>query len=146
MRDFLDFTLTPERIGPNKMRYLLCHNKRSGIELEFQHVSGALSPDQVCGFFKHMLAAYAKRYRERTRQSLTKKQQVFYDKVVEFHHMEGRAPTYDEMCIIMGYSSKGTPCHYVNKLADLGWLWIDDEGMVIPLDIATPEMETDDGN
>ncbi len=139
MRDFLNFDIVSQRSG-GKIHHTLKHNKRDGAIISFE-TPRMLDTADIGALFKRVVRAYAAKYREKTLKTLTQAQKSFYDKIVQFHKDEGRAPTYDEQCIIMGVSSKGTPHYYVQKLEKMGWVWIDDKGMVIPIDIAAPDME-----
>lgn len=140
MRDLLDFDIVSQKVAPGKIQHTIKHNKREGALVEF-YTGLSLSAADVGATFKKAFRAYADKYREKTLKSMTKGQRAFYDKLIEFHRNEGRAPSYDEQCVIMGCSSKGTPHYYVKKLIELGWIWTDKDGMVIPIDIASPDME-----
>ncbi len=80
------------------------------------------------------------KYFKHTRKQLSPKQREFYNALVWFHKEEGRPPSYQEMIDLMGYKSKGTANAFVTRLVAGGWLWKDEEGRVVPVDIAAPEM------
>lgn len=140
MRDLLDFDIVSQKISISRVLHTLKHNKRDGALVEFE-TGISVSAADIGILFKRAFRSYADKYREKTLKSMTKGQRSFYDKLIEFHKNEGRAPSYEEQCVIMGCSSKGTPHYYVKKLVELGWIWIDRDGMVIPIDIASPDME-----
>lgn len=140
MKDFMDMEASAERLDSATVLHTLRHRTKKNILVEFKS-GNQVQAESMGAFIIKALRAYSKRYREKTLKSMTPGQRAFYDKLIEFHKMEGRAPSYEEQCVIMGCSSKGTPHYYVKKLVELGWVWLDEDGMVIPIDIAPPDME-----
>lgn len=139
MKDFLNFDIERREENGHSV-FTLRHRTRENISVQFiteSFVNAVYLPKLIID----LIRAYAKKYRLQSREAMTAAQKNFYDKLVEFHRNQGRPPTYDEQCVFLGVVSKGTPHYYVKKLVEAGWIWIDDNGMVIPCDIASPEMD-----
>ncbi len=138
MKDLLNFEIVSKDEGGN-VRFTIRHKKRDGLAIDFttplstraEHI-----PDLIKSLFKAWLTKYFKH----TRKQLSPKQKKFYDAVVWFHKEEGRPPSYQEMIDVLDYRSKGTIAAFVSRLIEKGWLWKDEEGRVVPVDIASPEM------
>lgn len=139
MRDFVNFEIMATETSAHETRFVIRHKNRDGLSVEFS-VPNDLEPEMLPSIITVAMKRYSQKYSDKSRKPMTGGQKHYYDKLVEFHKMEGRAPTYDEQCYMLGVKSKGTPHHYAKKLADSGWVWIDGR-MVIPYDIAEPDME-----
>ncbi len=138
MKDFLNFSITTKGEG-GRVRFTLRHKKRDGLSVDFvadQKVAADHIPALIHGVFK----TWTHKYMKVTRKNLTPKQKKFYDAVVWFHKEEGRPPSHEEQCDLMGWKSKGTSFYYTKRLIALGWFWLDEEGRVVPVDIAAPDM------
>jgi hypothetical protein len=141
MKDFLNFDIIAERVDPAHVRFTLKHRIKEGLSLEF--ITGnAIDNQFLPKLFADILKGWAKKYRLASRGHMTAGQKMFYDKLMDFHRNYNRAPSYDEMCVFMGFQSKGTPFFYVRKLIELGWCWKDDKGLVIPIDIAPADIDS----
>jgi hypothetical protein len=137
MKDFLnfDFSTKPEGAG---VRYTMRHKKRDNLVVEFTSAISVRAehlPDLIRGIMK----TWTHKYMRATRKALSPKQKKFYDAVVWFHKQEGRPPSHEEQCDLMAWKSKGTSFYYTKRLIALGWFWLDEDGRVIPVDIAAPE-------
>lgn len=138
MKDFLNFDITSKAEGAN-VRFTLRHKKWDGLSVDF--TTGTITrAEHMPALVKNLFKAWTHKYFKQTRRQLSKKQKEFYDALVWFHKEEGRAPSYQEMIDFLDYKSKGTACTFVNRLIDAGWAWKDEEGRVIPVDIAAPEV------
>lgn len=141
MRDFLNYDIVLEGVSRHTLSWVIKHKTRDRLFVEFTTPSEITAVDFksiVTGMFKK----YAEKYTALARKPMTAAQKNYYDKLVEFHRMEGRAPSYEEQCLMLGVKSKGTPHHYAKVLAQAGWVWIDGRS-VIPYDIAEPGIEDD---
>lgn len=139
MKDFLNFDIGREVKPDGQVIYTLLHKKRKDLSMTFKSSRTVRSedlPDLIRGLFK----AYVAKYMKATRVPLSPKQKKFYDMVVWFHKTEGRPPSHEECCDVMGWKSKGTSFYYTKRLQALGWFWTDEDGRVIPVDIAAPEL------
>lgn len=136
MKDFLNFDITARPDGTG-VSYTIKHRKRD-LSLDFRS-ERAIQAQHVPDFLKGLIKAWTHKYFKATRGHLSKKQKAFYDALVWFHKEEGRPPSYQEMIDILGYKSKGTASVFVARLVEAGWLWKDEDGRVIPVDIAAPE-------
>lgn len=140
MKDFLNFEITIGQLEEGRVSFTLRHRTREDVFVEFS-TAELLEARHIPAMISSLIRSYARKYREKSRQAMTASQKNFYDKLVDFHEQQGRPPTYDEQCVFLGVVSKGTPHYYVKKLIEAGWIWVDDKGMVIPCDIASPEMD-----
>jgi hypothetical protein len=139
MRDFLNFEIVEVADAWHSIKWVLRHKTREGLSVEFE-TGNTISAVEFPEIVKGMLRRYSDKYNSMARKPMTAAQKNYYDKLVEFHKMEGRAPSYDEQCLMLGVKSKGTPHHYAKTLVEAGWVWIDGR-MVIPFDIAEPEIQ-----
>jgi hypothetical protein len=139
MRDFINFELIQIGVNPTTTLWLLRHKKREGLQIEFTTPS-ELTADLLPSIFNGALKKYSDKYNSLARKSMTAPQKNYYDKLVEFHQMEGRAPSYEEQCLMLNVKSKGTPHHYAKALERAGWVWFDGRS-VIPYEIAEPEIQ-----
>jgi hypothetical protein len=138
MKDLLNFEITSKSEGAN-VRHTMRHKIRDGLVVEFVTPVNTRA-EHMPKFVKDTLKAWVYKYFKHTRKQLSKKQKAFYDALVWFHKEEGRTASYQEMCDLLGYKSKGTANAFVIRLIEAGWLWKDEEGRVIPVDVAAPEM------
>lgn len=147
MKEFLDFEIKADRAklrGDKSTYFTMRHRKNADMAIMFslpEKIDVRRIPVLVTFLFK----TWAKKYREKTLKKLTLGQKSFYGALVKFHKKEGRAPTYSEMLSFTTVNgknarSKGTPYHYVETLKRCGWVWVDKQGYVIPIDISAPEM------
>lgn len=139
MRDFLNFEMFQSGATLTHTIWTIQHRTRKDILYEFSIPNRGLSFPNL---FKEVVKKFAAKYISKSRRPMTAAQKNYYDKLVEFFKAEGRAPSYDEQCIFLNVSSKGTPHYYAKKLEESGWVWIDQQ-MVIPFDIAEPDVEED---
>lgn len=138
MKDFLNFEIVSKSEGGN-VRFTMRHKKWDGLSVDF--VTGLNTrAEHIPALIKSLLKAWSNKYFKQTRKQLSPKQKDFYDAIVWFHKEEGRPPSYQEMIDILEYKSKGTVAAFVVRLIAKGWLWKDEEGRVVPIDIASPEM------
>lgn len=138
MRDFTQFDIIAKSTDDNKVRFTMRHKRREAVAVDFT-TGATLNALHLPALIAGVIKSYLRKYRAASRKAMTRYQKNFYDKLVEFHRTEGRAPTYEEQCVFLGVSSKGTPHYYVKKLEELGWVWVDNDGMAIPIDIAMQE-------
>lgn len=138
MKDFLNFEITAQPDG-TRVRHIMRHKKKDGIIIEFTTDLLTKASD-IERLIKNTLKSWAAKYSSKTRRPLTPKQKVFYYKLCDFYKTDGRPPTYEEMLSFGPYVSKGTPHAFVKKLSEKGWVWADEDGLVIPMDVAAPEM------
>lgn len=139
MRDFLNFELTEQGFSQSTVLWAIKHKTRDRLVVEFTTPT-EISAVHFKAVFIGALMKYAQKYGELARSPMTAAQKAYYDKLVEFHRMEGRAPSYEEQCYMLGVKSKGTPHHYAKTLEKAGWVWIDGRS-VIPYEIAEPSIE-----
>lgn len=138
MKDFLNFTVTASpRPTERGVEFTIRHKKNDSIAVKF--TTGPVHPNHLPDFLRRVMRAWTNKYFAAMRGRLSTKQKAFYDALVWFHKTEGRPPSYQEIMEVLGYSSKGTISVYVRRLIDKGWLWKDEDGKVIPVDIAAPE-------
>lgn len=142
MRDFLNFEIVPAGISAETTAWVMRHKTREDLFVEFttpNDIAAEILPSIIVGVMKR----YADKYNAIARKAMTPAQKNYYDKLVEFHKMEGRAPSYEEQCLMLGVKSKGTPHHYAKALEKAGWVWFDGRS-VIPYEIAEPTLEDED--
>lgn len=138
MKEFLNFEIQSRTVG-SEVQHILEHPTlkgtsvtfKTGVDLHYSHL-----PDLIKGVMK----AYAKKFSEATRKPLTPSQKALYNHLLSFHKKEGRAPSYEELRIVLGAKSKGTPWQGMAKLLEKGWVWKDGDGFIFPIDIATPDI------
>lgn len=138
MKDFLNFDIKSYPDG-QRVRHIMQHKRRDACSVEFTTPVSTNAKD-IPDLIKSLFKAWAHKYAAKTRKNLSPKQRDFYDKTVAFFKSEGRPPTYDEMCGMLGCSSKGTAHYFTHKLIGLGWLWVDEDGRITPIDIAAPDL------
>lgn len=138
MRDFLDFEISAAGMNQTSTLWVIRHNKRD-IAVEFT-TPNRITTSDFPSVVADALRAYSEAYNAAVRKSMTPAQKNYYDKLVEFHRMEGRAPSYEEQCFMLGVKSKGTPHHYAKALERAGWVWFDGRA-VIPYEIAEPHLD-----
>ena len=138
MKDFLNFSITSKQDGIG-IKHTMRHKKRENLSVDFT-TTGNTKPEHIPGLVQGVMKAWTNKYIRATRRTMSSRQKKFYDAVVWFYKEEGRAPSYDEMCDLMAWRSKGTSWYYVKRLIAMGWLWTDEEGRIIPIDIAAPDM------
>jgi hypothetical protein len=115
------------------------HKKRDNVSTTFTtgpKVAAEHVPDLIIGAIR----AWTHKYTKATKKSLSVKQKKYYDAVVWFYKEEGRSPSYEEQCDLMGWKSKGTSFYFAKRLIALGWFWTDEDGRIIPIDVAAPEL------
>lgn len=139
MKDFLNYEILVEPIDKETVRYLMRHKKKEGLQVEMA-VGGVLLAQDLPTYFTMLLKAWAQEYAKKTRKRLTAGQKAFYDHLVKFCKEQGRPPSYDEQRDFLGVLSKGTAYYYTNKLVQSGWVWRDENGLAIPMDIQTPDL------
>lgn len=138
MKDFLNFEITSKQEGAS-VRHTLRHKKRDNLSTSFT-TTGNTRPEHIPGLIQGVMKAWVHKYMKSTRKSLSAKQKKYYDAVVWFYKEEGRAPSYEEQCDLMAFKSKGTAWYYAQRLIEMGWFWTDEDGRIIPIDIAAPDM------
>lgn len=139
MKDFLNYEFTLDRSENGSIFFLMRHKKKDNVAIEFE-VLYDVDGRNVPMIFDNILKAWAHEYAKKTRKKLTAGQKAFYDHMVRFCKENGRPPSYDEQRDFLGVLSKGTAYYYTNKLVASGWVWRDENGLAIPMDIQTPEM------
>lgn len=138
MKDFLNFDIQSRQEG-SSVRHTLRHKKRDNLHVSFL-TTGNTKPEHIAALFRDIMKAWTMKYMKVTRRSLSPKQKAYYDAVVWFHKEEGRAPSYEEQCDLMSWRSKGTAHYFAKRLISMGWFWTDEDGRIIPVDIAAPDM------
>lgn len=139
MKDFLNFEIRGRQEGRD-VRYTIRHKKRDGLTVDFTAQGGTIHAQHIPDLIHGIIKAWTYKYTKATRKALSPKQKKLYDAVVWFHKQEGRPPSYEEQCDLMGWKSKGTAYYYTKRLIAFGWFWTDEDGRVIPIDIAAPEL------
>lgn len=138
MRDFINVDIKLEGVEGNTALWRMSHKVRD-LHVSFR-APASISTDTFASLVMAILKRYSEKYSSVTRRPMTPQQKNYYDKLVEFHQMEGRAPSYEEQCLMLGVRSKGTPHHYAKVLEQAGWVWFDGRA-VIPYEIAEPNIE-----
>jgi len=138
MKDFLNFKIQTKGEGAN-VRYTIRHRKRDNMVVEFTTPVKGISAEHIPTMIEKVMRLWTNKYMKVTRKVMSPKQRAYYDAVVWFWQQEGRAPSYEEQCELMGLKSKGTAWSYANRLLEMGWLWKDEDGRIVPVDIAAPE-------
>lgn len=135
MNDYLNF-----KIDVYGKTLRLKHAQR-GILLEYTFVRSP-SVNDLPQFIKQVMKDYTRDYNKGIIKSrpLKKRQRELYTIILNFWKTEKRPPSFQEMADAMGVASKGTPYVICKKLEEYGWIWKDEDGIVIPVDIQTPDM------
>lgn len=137
MKDFINFEIIAKLDG-QRVKYDMRHKKRPDLRLQFE-TDATVKAEHIPALVYGLFCKWAYKYNKSTRARLTAKQKEVYDMIVWFWNEENRAPTYDEIREMRGLSSKGSIFHVVRLLIDRGWCWKDEDGKIIPMDIAAPE-------
>ena len=137
MKDFLNIRINCLDKKDGKTLVRVRHTKREKVIVEFT-VSNKIKSDELPGLIRKFMSDYVKKYAASNLAPLTPNQKALYDGLVSFHKTEGRPPTYDEQRMLIGAKSKGTPWQTSRKLLTKGWLWEDEYGNLIPVDISLP--------
>lgn len=137
MKDLLDFDITSRPGAASRWSYRFIHRKRD-IMVEFE-CRAQPAPADIPVILKDAFKVWIHAYTAASRKAMSPTQRTFYDGLVWFYKQEGRPPSYEEMAEQLGKKSKGTPHYYIRKLVELGWVWKDEKGRIIPCDIALPE-------
>lgn len=135
MKDFMNFEIVPISRSRQEVILELRHKKKNDIKLKFR-VSPALSVDEIASLMKHAFRRYAEIYGAKTREALTDTERVLYEQIVRFYREEGRAPTYQEQCYMLGLRSRGATWNTCSRLVSKGWAWKDEKGSIVPVDVA----------
>lgn len=136
-RDITNFVIELKREG-DEYRYTMVHKDVHDIVLRFK-TTEKVAAKHMPSFIERLFRAWVHTYIAKTRRPLTGKQQKFYDKLLEFHKLEGRPPTYEEQCRFFDFKSRGTPFVYTRAIVARGWAWQDDHGKIWPVDLVAPE-------
>ncbi len=139
MRDFINFEIVQAGVTRDTMVWSLRHKKREDLVVEFE-TPNPIGADLFPSIISAALRKYSEKYNAMVRKSMTAAQKNYYDKLVEFHRQEGRAPSYEEQCLMLNVKSKGTPHHYAKALERAGWVWFDGRS-VVPYEIAEPDIQ-----
>lgn len=142
MRDLINIKIVLAGLNRTTALWQIRHRTREGLVVEFE-APNPIDEDKFAKVVEDALKAYSEKYSSMSQKSMTAPQKNYYDKLVEFHKMEGRAPSYEEQCLMLNVKSKGTPHHYAKALERAGWVWFDGRS-VIPYEIAEPNIQ--DGN
>lgn len=137
MKDFLNFQIRTKAEGRD-VRYQMRHKTRDNLSMEFT-TAATIRAEHIPDLIRGIMKTWTDKYMKATRKELSEKQKKFYDAVVWFYQQEGRPPSHEEQCELMGWKSKGTSFYYTKRLIAMGWFWVDEGGRVIPVDIAAPD-------
>jgi hypothetical protein len=139
MRDLLNIQIVLLGLTRSTALWEIRHKTREGLRVEFE-APNPIEEDKFKEVFENAVKKYSEKYSSMSQKSMTAPQKNYYDKLVEFHKMEGRAPSYEEQCLMLNVRSKGTPHHYAKALERGGHVWFDGRS-VIPFEIAEPNLE-----
>lgn len=138
MKDLLNFDITTEEGDGVKFIHTIRHKKRP-IALTFS-TGTKVSNDHIPDLFKKVMRAWVYKYLKSIRRPLTEPQAKIYKMICEFYKQEGRPPSYDDIRSIMGYKSRGSAWVTAQRIIDRGWLWVDENGHLVPIELAAPDM------
>lgn len=139
MKDLLNIKITA--VQENGItRVTLVHKKRPDISFAFK-MENTIEAARVPALLKWVFRSWVNEYTKNIRRPLlSNKQKKAYAFILDFYKEAGRAPTYEEIREGLGFASRGSAHTHVKNIIARGWLWRDEDGKIVPYDLAAPEV------
>lgn len=141
MSDFLDFTVKIEQQPGQRLLLTISGIRRPDIfacHILRCRRGGDVPQGEIEKMIPTLWADWATQVQRKTRKALSRTLQRMYNNLLDFWQQEGRAPSYEELAMIVGFKGRGTAYQQVTHLVDRGWVWRDENRHPVPVDLLPP--------